>query len=69
MGEIRNAYNVFVGKPYGRRPPGRPRRRWKDNIIMDLTEIGWEGADKFHLAQDRDQWRVVVNTIMNFRVP
>jgi hypothetical protein len=58
-----------VGKPEGRRPPGRPRRRWVNNIKMDLREIGWDGGDWIDLARDRDQWRAFVNTVMNLRVP
>jgi hypothetical protein len=58
-----------VGKPEGKRPLGRPRRRWVDNIKMDLTEIGWDGIDWIDLAQDRDRWRTLVNTVMNLRVP
>jgi hypothetical protein len=58
-----------VGKPEGKRPLGRPRRRWENNIRMDLKEIGWGGMDWIDLAQDRDQWRAVVNTGMNLRVP
>jgi hypothetical protein len=58
-----------VGKPEGRRPLGRFRRRWEDNIKINLREIGWGGMDWIHLAQDRDQWRALVNTVMNFRVP
>jgi hypothetical protein len=69
MGETRNAYRLLVGKPEGKRPLGRPRRRWVDNIKMDLGEIGWDGMDWIELAQDRDQWRAVVNTVMNVRVP
>jgi hypothetical protein len=69
MGEKRNAYRILVGKPEGRRPLGRPRRRWMDNIKMDLREIGWDGVDSVDLAQDRDQWRALVNTVMNLRVP
>jgi hypothetical protein len=53
----------------GKRPPGRPRRRWVDNIKMDLREIGWDGMDWIDLAQDRDRWRVLVNMVMNLRVP
>jgi hypothetical protein len=56
MGEVRGAYNILVGKPKGRRPLGRPRRRWEDNIKMDLSEIGFEDVDWIHLAQDRDKW-------------
>jgi hypothetical protein len=66
--EKKNAYRIFVGKPEGKRPLGRPRRGW-DNIRMDLREIGWGGMDWIDLAQDRDQWRALVNTVMNLRVP
>jgi hypothetical protein len=69
MGEQRNAYRILVGKPEGRRPLGRPRRWWVDNIKMDLIEIGWGGVDWVDLAQDRDHWRALVNTVMNLRVP
>jgi hypothetical protein len=69
MGEQRNAYRILVGKPEGMSPLGRPRRRWVDNIKLDLTEIGWDGMDWIDLAQDRDQWRALVNTVMNLRVP
>jgi hypothetical protein len=58
-----------VGKPEGKRPPGRPRHRWVDNIKMDLRETGWNGMDWINLAQDRDQWRALVNTVMNLQVP
>jgi hypothetical protein len=58
-----------VGKPEGRRPLGRPRRRWEDNIKMDLREVGWGGMDSINLAEDRDRWRAVVNAVMNLRVP
>jgi hypothetical protein len=69
MGETRNAYRILVGKPEGKRVLGRPRRRWVDNIKMDLGEIRWDGMDWIKLAQDRDQWRALVNTVMNLRVP
>jgi hypothetical protein len=69
MGETRNAYRILVGKPEGKRLLGIPRRRWVDNIKMDLGEIGWDGRDWIELAQDRDQWRAVVNMVMNLRVP
>jgi hypothetical protein len=65
MGERRNAYRILVGKPEDKRPLGRPRRRWTNNIKMHLREIGWDGTDWIDLAQDRDQWRALVNTIMN----
>jgi hypothetical protein len=58
-----------VGKPEGKRRLGRPRRRWVNNIKMDLSETGWDGMDWIDMAQDRDQWRVLVNTVMNLRVP
>jgi hypothetical protein len=67
--EKRNAYRILVGKPEEKRPLGRPRRRWVDNIKMDLREIGWDGMDWIDLAQDRDQWRAVVNTVMNLGLP
>jgi hypothetical protein len=69
MGETRNAYRILVGKPEGKRPLGRPRRRWVDNNKMDLREIAWGDTNWFDLAQDRDQWRALVNTVMNLRVP
>jgi hypothetical protein len=69
MGEKTNVYRILVGKPEGKRPPGRPRRSWVDNIKMDLREIGWDTMDWIDLAQDRDQLRALVNTVMNFRVP
>ena len=68
MGEGRGIHRVLVGKPEGKRPLGRPRRRWEDNIKVDLREVG-RGGDWMELAQDRDRWRAVVNTVMNFRVP
>ena len=60
---------VLVGKPEGKRPLGRPRRRWEDNIKMDLQEVGCGGMDWIKLAQDRDRWRELVNAVMNLRVP
>jgi hypothetical protein len=69
MGERRNAYRILVGKPEGTRPLGRPRRWWVDNIKMDLREIGWDGVDWIYKAQDRDQWRALLNTVLNLRVP
>jgi hypothetical protein len=69
LGEKRNAYRLLVGNPEGTRPLGRPRRRWVDNIKMDLREIGWDGGDWIDLAQDRDQRRALMNTVMNFRFP
>jgi hypothetical protein len=68
MGETRNAYRILVGKPEEKRPLGRPKRRWVDNIKMDVSEIGWDGMDWIELAQDRNQWRVLVNTVMNLGV-
>jgi hypothetical protein len=69
MGEERKVYKVLVGKPEGKRPLGRPRRRWEDGIRMDLREIGLGGgADWIPLAQDRDRWRAVVSAVMNLRV-
>jgi len=65
---MRSAYNILLGKPEGKIPLGRPRGKWKDDIRVDLKEIGWEGVDWIHLAQDRDQWRGLVNTVMNFQV-
>jgi hypothetical protein len=66
---MKNSYRILVGNPEGKRPLGRPKRRWEDNIRLDLREIEWEGVDCMHLAQDRDQWRSLVNTVMNHRVP
>jgi hypothetical protein len=68
MGEERKMYKFLVGKPEGKRPVGRPRRRWEDGIRMDLREIGLGGMDWIRLAQDRDRWRDVVNAVMNVRV-
>jgi hypothetical protein len=69
MGEGRGFYRVLVGKPEGKRPLGRRRRRWKDNIKMDLRQIGIDGANWIQLAQDGVPWRAFVNTVMNLRVP
>jgi hypothetical protein len=68
-GEKRNAYRILVENPERKRPLGRPRRRWLDNIKMNFREIGWDGMNWIDLAQDRDQWRALVNAIMNLRVP
>jgi hypothetical protein len=68
MGEGRGVYRVLVGRPVGKRPLGRSRRRWEDNIKIDLTEIGIDGANWIRLAQDRVQWRDSMNTVMNLRV-
>jgi hypothetical protein len=69
MGERRGAYRALVGKPEERRPLGRPRHRWEDNIKMNLREVGFGGTDWVDLAQDRDRWRALVYTVMNLRVP
>jgi hypothetical protein len=68
MGEVWGAYNILVGRPEGRKPLGRPRRRWEDNIEMDIREIGFGDVDWILLAQDRDRWRALVNTVMKLRV-
>jgi hypothetical protein len=68
MGEERKVYKVLVGKPEGKRPLGRPRRRWEDGIRMHLREIGLEGVDWIRLAQDRDRWWTVVSAVMSLRV-
>jgi hypothetical protein len=69
MGEDRGVHRVLVGKPEGKRPLGRPRRRWEDNIKMDLEEVGGGRGDWMELAQDRDRWRTLVSTVKNLRVP
>jgi hypothetical protein len=69
MGEKMNAYRILVGKPEGKRPLGRPRRWLVGNIKMGLRDAEWDGVDWIDMAQDRDQWRALVNTILNFRVP
>jgi hypothetical protein len=69
MGEKRNVYRLLVAKPEGRWPLGRPRRRWVDNIRMDLVEVGWGDVDWIGLVEDRDRWRVLVNSVLNLRVP
>jgi hypothetical protein len=69
MGEGRGAYRVLVGRPEGKRPLGRHRCRWENNIKMDLGEIGIDGTNWIRLAHDRVQWRAIVNTVMNLRIP
>jgi hypothetical protein len=69
MGEVKGAYNILDGRPEGRRPLGRPRHRWEDNIRMDLREIGFGDVDWIHLAQDRNRWWALVNTVTNLQVP
>jgi hypothetical protein len=69
MGEGRGVYRVLVGRPEGKRPLGRSRHRWEDNVKMDLREIGIDGANWIQLVQDRVQWRAFVNTVMNLQVP
>jgi hypothetical protein len=68
-GEKRNAYRLLVGKPEGKRPLGKPRRRWVDNIRLDLVEVGWGNVDWIGLAKDRNRWRALVNSVLNRRVP
>jgi hypothetical protein len=68
-GERRGAYRALVGKPEGRRPLERPMHRWEDNIKRALREVGWGGVDWISLAQDRDRWRALLNTVMNIQVP
>jgi hypothetical protein len=69
MEEKRNAYRILIENPEGKRQLGRRTSRWVDNIKMDLREVGWDGMDWIDLAQDRDQWRALVNAVMNLRVP
>jgi hypothetical protein len=69
MGEKRNAYRLLVGKPEERRPLGRPRRRWLDNIRMDVVEVAWDDVDWIGVTPDRDRWRALVNSVLNLRVP
>jgi hypothetical protein len=73
MGEISNPIEstcrILVGKPEGEKPLGRPRRRWVENIKMDLTDIAWDGMDWIYLAQDREQWRALLSMVMNLRGP
>ena len=69
MGDGRGVFRVLMGKPEGKRPIGRPRHSWEDNIKVDLQEVGCGGMDWIELAQDRDRWRALVNTVMNLQVP
>jgi hypothetical protein len=69
MGQKINAHKALVGKPEGKSTFGRPRRRWQDSIRINLMEIAWQVVDWIHLAQDMDQWRALVNTVMNLHVP
>jgi hypothetical protein len=69
IGDKRNEYKLLVGEPEGKRPLGRPRYRWVDNIRMDLGEVGWGDVDGIGLAQDRNRWRALVNSVMKLRVP
>ena len=69
MGERRSVYRDLVGKPAGKRPLGRHRHRWEDDIKMDLYEVGWEGMDLIYMAQDRDRWRALASEFVNLRVP
>ena len=69
MGEGRGVHKVLVGKPEGNRPLGRPRRGWEDNIKVEILEVGRGCGDWMELAEDRDRWRALVSTVMNFRVP
>jgi hypothetical protein len=69
MGKKMNAYRLLVGKPEEKRPQGRPRRRWVDNIMMALGEVGWGDVDWIGLAKDRNRWRALMNSVLNLRVP
>jgi len=69
MGERRGVYGVLVRKPEGKRPLGRPRRKWDDNIKKGFQDVGCEGMDWIDVAQDRDRWRALVNAVLNLRVP
>jgi hypothetical protein len=69
MRRKKNAYRLLVGKPKGKKPLERPRRRWMDNIRMDLGEVGWGDVDWINLAKDRNRWRALVNSVLNLRVP
>ena len=69
MGKRKGAYRILVGKPEEKRPLGKPRRRWEDNINIDQQEVGWEGMDWIDLAQDRNRLRALVNAVLNLRVP
>jgi hypothetical protein len=69
MGEKRNAYRILVGKPEGKRPLGRPRLRWEENIRMNLRELGWGDMNWIDLTQDRNLWKALVKKVMNLRVP
>ena len=68
-GKRRGVYRILVGKPEEKRPLGRPRRKWENNIKLDLQEVGWMGMDWINLVQGRDRWRALVNAVMNFGVP
>ena len=69
MGARKSVYRVFVGKPEGKKPLGRPRRRWEDNIKVGLQEVGYGVMDWIHVSQDRDMWRALVNSVMKLRIP
>jgi hypothetical protein len=69
MGENRKTYTLLVGKPQRKRPLGRPRHRWADNIRMDLGEVGWGDVNWIDLAQDKNRWRVLVNSVLSLQVP